>query len=58
MKHIECPIKLASTAVKFPDPQLFNINKARNQILFRIYGHFLFGFTQQSPKDYYAKYHI
>ncbi|CAD8198950.1 unnamed protein product [Paramecium octaurelia] len=58
MKHIECPIKLASASVQFPSSQFFNTNKARNQILCRIYGHFIFGFTQQSPKDYYQKYSI
>lgn len=45
MKHIECPIKLASTSVVFPNAKFFNTNKARNQILYRIYGHFLYGFT-------------
>jgi hypothetical protein len=45
MKHIECPMKLVHQFVEFPKQPLLNTNKARNQILFRIYGHFIFGFT-------------
>lgn len=33
MKHIECPIKIGLSNVKFPTQNFLNFQKARNQVL-------------------------
>lgn len=49
MKVIECPFKLASPLLAKPEVSFFAPRKSTTLLWTRIYGHVMFGLTQEDP---------